>query len=249
MQSDRSAIATEDVTAVPGFPGFDVDASSPVLRTPVRKLVERDGSGAALTRGSRVSFVAVAWYLDGTPVRTQTNYASAFVGKIGADELPAAYEVAVSSMTNGEQSLFLVPETLDAGAAANAARAQRPAALVVRIDLRAVVPPLTRESELTKDPFSAVAVFGDALLCIAGGRFQPLWGEYAHVVQDAMEDVVTIDTLARRHELHGEDLELYEGLFDHLVRLGVLQVHDRRASEHENVLDNGSAKVSNSVNH
>jgi hypothetical protein len=36
--------------------------------------------------------------------------------------------------------------------------------------------------------------------------------------------VVTLETIAERHRLVDEELALYAGLFEHLVKLGVLSV-------------------------
>lgn len=208
--TDARAAVSADVHSHSGCPVFAVTHSAVLGGTQIRKIVERGGTGPPARPGAKVAFLATSWVREGGAV-TSPNLPTAITGMLGEHVLLPEHELAVGSMCAGERALFLLPPE---------AREAR----VMRIDLQSVVVPLDAADVLCKDPFAAVAVFGDALLCIAAGRFQPLWGEYARVVRDPIEEMVTVGALAERHQLGDEEIELFGGLFQHLIQSGILLV-------------------------
>jgi hypothetical protein len=82
--------------------------------------------------------------------------------------------------------------------------------------------PLPADRTVWKDPLSAVAVFDDALLCVADGQCQALSGREAEVLREAVHGVLSLRSVATTRKLTPDEAGLLDALIDRLVQLGML---------------------------
>lgn len=83
---------------------------------------------------------------------------------------------------------------------------------------------LSGQSILARHPLAAMGRHGDTLFCVARGRFLPLPAEFAELVAELNFEALTLEALARRHGLAGEELQLICDLLEYLIETGVLTV-------------------------